>query len=145
MKTLKQLLSYTEVSGDCLLWTRCLNTDGYPRLFWNGSSNGKGHRIVYQLSHPEEDITGLVIRHSCDNPKCINPDHLVSGTNLDNVSDRVARKRSYRTMKLWQYNVAKALLDRGLPQKDIAEIVKLNPRRVSDIKQNKYDSLLSGG
>lgn len=35
-----------------------------------------------------------VVRHSCDNRKCINPDHLSIGTHADNVSDRVLRNRS---------------------------------------------------
>ena len=35
-----------------------------------------------------------VIRHTCDNPQCINPDHLISGTHSNNVADRVLRERS---------------------------------------------------
>lgn len=36
----------------------------------------------------------MVIRHTCDNRKCINPEHLILGTHQDNVRDRVARGRS---------------------------------------------------
>ncbi len=54
------------------------------------------HRKVYcdhnglQLS----DIAGKVIRHTCDNPRCINPAHLVIGTRADNNRDRSERNRS---------------------------------------------------
>lgn len=41
-----------------------------------------------------KEIEGLVIRHRCDNPSCINPTHLETGTPMDNVMDRVARGRS---------------------------------------------------
>jgi hypothetical protein len=36
---------------------------------------------------------GLVVRHTCDNPLCINPDHLILGTQAQNVADREARGR----------------------------------------------------
>ena len=47
MRDLEFFLKHTKENGDCLEWTRCFNTDGYPRCAWNGSSNGKVHRIVY--------------------------------------------------------------------------------------------------
>lgn len=94
-RTLEDFLSLTEQAGDCLNWTRALNTDGYPRAAIKGNYNVKVHRHVYSLAHPEEDIEGRVIRHTCDNPKCINPDHLLSGTFADNAWDRASRKRNY--------------------------------------------------
>lgn len=51
------------------------------------------HRILYEITH-QKDITGLIIRHTCDNPGCINPKHLLEGTHQDNVQDRVDRNRS---------------------------------------------------
>ena len=53
------------------------------------------HRLVYTKHHnlPYEAITGKVIRHTCDNSRCINPEHLLIGTALDNVRDRQERNR----------------------------------------------------
>ncbi len=56
------------------------------------------HRIAYCFNsgtHPDM-IEGLVIRHKCDNTRCINPKHLEVGTQADNVQDRVLRGRSYK-------------------------------------------------
>lgn len=91
---LTKILSYTkETETGCLEWTKCLNTDGYPRANINGNVNIKIHRVVYQLSNIHEDISNKVIRHTCDNPKCINPTHLLSGTHKDNMNDRDLRDR----------------------------------------------------
>lgn len=51
------------------------------------------HRVAYMIAHGEIP-EGKVIRHTCDNPLCCNPDHLEIGTHQDNVADRVARGRS---------------------------------------------------
>lgn len=41
------------------------------------------------------EIDNLVIMHTCDNPRCINPKHLKLGTGLDNILDRQVKKRNY--------------------------------------------------
>lgn len=51
------------------------------------------HRICYQ--YVVGDIPdGLVVRHTCDNPKCYNPKHLLLGTDRENTQDRIERDRS---------------------------------------------------
>ena len=93
-KNLAIILKNTELeSNGCLIWTKCFNTDGYPRALIEGNANAKVHRVVCEL-HTGQDISGLVVRHTCDNIKCVNPEHLIIGTYLDNVNDRVIRDRS---------------------------------------------------
>ena len=130
------LLACTVVDGECRVWTRALNTDGYPAMF----NNVKVHRLVYQLVN-DEDITGLVVRHTCDNPKCINPDHLLKGTPTDNMRDRDERDRHHRVItKDIVTRVNQLLTTKALSQKEIALIVDIDQRRVSDISNGKYDS-----
>ena len=50
------------------------------------------HRVAYSLSHESGPGT-RIIRHSCDNPKCCNPVHLLSGTHQDNSADAAERGR----------------------------------------------------
>lgn len=131
---LNDVLSNTEEVNGCLIWTRCVNTDGYPAM----SGNVKVHRFVYKLAYGE-NIDGKVVRHKCDNPLCINPDHLISGTNLDNVNDMVERYRHHRVITKEVIQKAKALLSsKAFLHTEIAQILGIDARRVSDINRGKY-------
>lgn len=81
--------------SDCLVWTGSKNNKGYGRMVVKGQFI-LAHRFAYcvAVGLTLKEIEDLVIRHRCDNPSCINPTHLETGTPLDNVMDRVARGRS---------------------------------------------------
>lgn len=133
-KDLHYFMSRTNPNGECLEWTKCLNTDGYARTAWNGYPNGKVHRIVYELYY-NKDPSGLVVRHTCDNPKCINPNHLVLGTPADNNRDRDTRGRhgkSKTTLKEVQM-IRDLYATRKYFQREIADIFGINHRTVSSI------------
>lgn len=60
----------------------------------------KGHRFMYQIHHPEEDIQFLDVCHLCDHPWCINPDHLWLGTDKENVADRNNKNRQAKGSRI---------------------------------------------
>lgn len=68
--------------------------DGYGTAKYRGSTVYL-HRLAYCEAKqiPMGDIKGFVIRHTCDNPRCINPQHLLLGTHQDNVDDKMRRGR----------------------------------------------------
>ena len=82
--------------------TRSLRPEGYALVGWPGrASRCVGlHRLVYCVAHAVEldAIAGQVVRHTCDNPRCINPRHLLVGSRTDNNRDRAERKRSAQTV-----------------------------------------------
>lgn len=137
-RNLEAILKHTRQVGDCHEWIKCFNTDGYPRANINGDCNIKIHRVVWEL-HNNADATGKVVRHTCDNPKCINPAHLIIGTASENMLDRDLRGRTYRkvTPKVIAW-VKKFLELPGMKQKEIAYLMDMNPRRVSDINCGRY-------
>lgn len=75
----------------CWRWTSTLDKDGYGVLTVD-SRKRKAHRLALELRGV--DVQGKVVRHSCDNPPCVNPDHLLVGSQQDNVNDKVLRNRN---------------------------------------------------
>lgn len=85
------------LAGNCIEWERYRNRDGYGRQKYKDKMV-LSHRLAYVEHHglSLEDIAGMVVRHKCDNPSCINPEHLELGTHADNVRDRQERGRCAR-------------------------------------------------
>lgn len=73
-------------SGECHLWTGALNSDGYAN-FWIDRHYIGAHVYAWMQAHASPK-PGLVIRHSCRNRHCVNPEHLQIGTKGDNNRDR---------------------------------------------------------
>jgi len=123
-------LAWTRKEGDCLIWTRCLNSDGYPRAGTKDTSNLKVHREVFF------DVNGYyppVVRHTCDNPKCINPSHLIAGNPLDNVEDRIVRGRTFNVVTEEEDELVKELRSLHLSYHEIGKILGIKSKRVEYI------------
>jgi len=79
----------------CWLWTASVNMNGYGKFGIGGKRGGwkSAHRVSYELV--KGDIpNGLLLRHTCDNPPCVNPDHLIPGTCKENTQDMMVRGRN---------------------------------------------------
>ncbi len=85
-------------SSECWPWQGPTDRDGYGILridqYFNDSA--RAHRLAYQWTNGNFN-SDLIIRHSCDNPSCCNPNHLISGTQTDNMQDKIKRGRSNTT------------------------------------------------
>lgn len=84
--------SRVERGNGCWIWTGGLSSNGYGS-FGARRASISAHRFSYELTKgpiPE----GMLLMHSCDNPRCVNPDHLTPGTNADNMLDMVTKRRN---------------------------------------------------
>lgn len=84
------------ISG-CWEWKKSLASSGYGQIRWNGI-NTRANRASY-IAFKGEIPTGMVVRHTCDNKLCINPDHLLIGTSQQNSTDMVERGRQAKGTK----------------------------------------------
>lgn len=111
--------------------TGCIE-HGQARDYAAGKRTTK-HREVWCAHNnvPLDDIKGLVVRHKCDNPRCINPKHLEIGTQSQNLMDR---HRSGRAPTGSKHSNSK------LVEADVIEIRKLAAAGVSKQKiASKYN------
>lgn len=127
----------------CWNWTGSLN-NGYGQIRMENGKPALTHRVSYSL-FVSPDIAGMTICHRCDNPLCINPDHLFAGTQADNVADMHTKGRAKkRGLKGAQNNNAKLTeevvrLIRGsdLRPSELARKLGISHVTVSDIRSRK--------
>lgn len=132
---------------ECILWQGGRGPKGYGSTRFKGVVTG-AHRAAYCGYHNLElsDIAGQVVRHKCDVRACVNPEHLVIGTQLDNMHDMSERGRKVVAVgnalpqaKLtpWKVRRIRMLLAVGHTQADIAELMNTSQPNVSAIKHRK--------
>lgn len=118
-----------EPNTGCWLWTGAISSRQYGQ-FWVAGRTVGAHRFALsvRLGHPLPD--NMDACHRCDNPPCVNPDHLFPGTAQDNMADckrkgRIAKacgELNGRT-KLTDSDVM-AIRSRGTGMKTHREIAK---------------------
>jgi len=104
-----------EPNSGCWLWLGATGgKKGYGKMMLRHTRRPEfAHRISFYLSFGQ--ITKHVL-HKCDNPYCVNPEHLFEGTNDDNIADMVAKNRNRRGER-HHWSV--------LTEEDVGEIRKL--------------------
>jgi hypothetical protein len=86
---------------ECWPWRGATRGGGYGVLVRNRrTEDGRLHRqqirathVAWSILHGRPFPAGLMARHKCDNPRCVNPHHIVPGTARDNVQDMIERRR----------------------------------------------------
>lgn len=87
---------------ECWEWTAALNK-GYGAMAVQGSRMRQAHVVAWELHHKQPLPAGRMIRHSCDNPPCTNPAHLLIGTHADNMQDKIDRQRWAQSISKYRH------------------------------------------
>lgn len=149
MDILDRFERFFKKCNGCWIWNGSLNWAGYG-TFRYGSSTTRAHRTSFELyicSIPEE----LNVLHTCDNPSCVNPEHLWLGTQADNAEDREEKQRgnhkqgiTHGMVKVTESIVRAIRRDRRVTS-EIAAQYGLHRGHVSDIKNYKSWSHIPAG
>lgn len=119
----------TGLSEPCWEWQHTKATDGYGAVSYEGRQR-KAHRVAWVLATGEIIPKGMYLCHRCDNPPCVNPEHLYVGTNQQNQRDAVERGQhnpqrgeahGMARLTLEQVQEMRRLFADGLNQRELAD------------------------
>lgn len=132
----KILENCKRADNGCVEWTAARSNDGYGRLSIKGKYF-RAHRVSYELFKGEIP-EGMLVCHTCDNPICIDPEHLFLGTAWDNTLDRLNKGRG-TPMKLSDEEVAciRRHLDHGVSHDKLAKWFDVSTLIIHNIRHNK--------
>ena len=128
---------------ECWEFRGATASDGYAHLrgvtlYGEYREYPYGHRTVWAVSNGRWPTTNEVVQHTCDNPPCVNPAHLIIGTQADNVSTRPRSGRWFgmSTGKLTPTQVAEIRAS-NKPQTALAKEFNVSQKAISNIITGK--------
>ena len=128
--------NFTQTEG-CWEWQGSMFSNGYGRFGIERKSR-RAHRVSYEI-HKGEIPANNLVRHTCDNRRCVNPNHLLIGTHSDNMKDMTDRGRQAKGLNQGSAKLSQTQIDEirelnGLMyQKDIAEMYGVSQSYVSHV------------
>jgi hypothetical protein len=120
---------------ECWLWTGQTINSGYGHFWIEGNQKMTAHRFAFQQAN---GYLPKVVRHTCDVKLCVNPGHLLPGTDKDNSQDMARRHRMGGGNVLLTADEVEAIRRRFIPRqrghrgnrRDLAEEFGVGPKTV---------------
>lgn len=91
-----RFLKLIDKTERCWIWIGGITSNDKKRGYGRVQINKKripAHRLSYEIYKGDIVDSNLYVCHTCDNPKCVNPDHLFLGSNLANIADCIIKGR----------------------------------------------------
>lgn len=132
-------------SDACWLWFGATSSNGYAHLhgvtlYGETKTFPYGHRTAWALANGRWPVVGEVVMHDCDNPPCVNPEHLTIGTQMQNIADRPRSGRwfgmGHGKGKLTPEQVRWARTN-GLSQVETSKTLEVSQVAISNLRARK--------
>jgi hypothetical protein len=132
-----------KLESGCWEWIGSILRNGYGCLGIDGRTE-YSHRAAF-IAFKGEIPEGHDVCHKCDNRKCVNPDHLFSGTRKDNMQDCASKGRTNRTHRVRGSQVAisklteadipaiRALVISGKTYTEVSKIYSVTRHSISNV------------
>lgn len=146
-KIIKRFWSKTKLEPNgCIVYTEYRDKDGYGQFTIRHNEPILAHRFAFFLKHGYLPKGDNKVLHTCDNPPCVNWEHLYEGTHTQNMLDMLARHREAHLIGEAHYNAKlnnekvieiKKLIAQGVKGVEIARRFNVRPPTITLIKQGK--------
>ena len=128
---------FVKLDNGCWQWRSHTDKDGYGVLPGDRQST-RAHRLSYEI-HRGVIPDDLIVCHHCDNPGCVNPDHLFIGTQKDNAQDALKKRRHYvgeknGRSKLTEENV-KEILNSNINGQQLADKLGVTRSTINKVRK----------
>lgn len=138
---LGKFLAKFRVNSETNCWQWTAAKAGRYGAFRSDTRMDLAHRVSYEI-YCGPIPAGLRVCHRCDNPICVNPEHLFLGTDADNVFDKVSKSRQARGIshghcKLSDSDVIEIRKTKGATQQKIADLYGVDRTLIGLIRRNK--------
>ena len=95
------------------------------------------HRLLFERDYGELP-PGMCICHTCDNPMCINPDHLFMGTHSDNMKDKMLKGRAGKKLSKEDVETIRSeLAEKKMTESELARVHGVSTSMISQISSRK--------
>ena len=128
---------FKKTENGCWQWNAHADKDGYGVMSSHGK-NIRAHRFSYE-HHIGAIPQGMSVCHKCDNPGCVNPEHLFIGSAKDNAQDALTKKRHYIGDKNGRSKItedhAKFIKSSSMSGPELAEMFNVNRSTINNIRR----------